>query len=254
MRILNRIVTFTKKGVLYEADPRHHELMLRNLGLGDAKGCVTPGVKPTSIVDEAPKEGAPEPWDDSVWQNSEDHVSALLEDWQKYEAAKIAALDELFKSRDSTPIDVAMDVDYDASADVQMPDRIEPETVERPEKWADVVDDCRLVRFREPAEVMMVPNFEQTWLRAPRTFVLGKKGQIISIGRQHDPFTGVLKTEVKERRRKMMATQRWTRKSPQRRAMLDVMASPLSSIGLTSVAAAITRRSDLSKFSRVLSC
>ena len=29
-RILNRIITLTEKGILYEADPRHHELMIRS--------------------------------------------------------------------------------------------------------------------------------------------------------------------------------------------------------------------------------
>ena len=127
MRILNRIITLTKEGVLYEADPRHHELMIRNLGLSDAKGCVTPGMKPTSTSDEAPKEGAPEPWDDSIWQNDDDHVSALLADWNEYEAAKIAALDDIFKSREpKSSISMAMDVNYDAPVDLSFPERIEP--------------------------------------------------------------------------------------------------------------------------------
>ena len=50
---LNRIVTITPEGVLYEADPRRAELMLRNLGLENGKGAVTPGVKPTTLDDEA---------------------------------------------------------------------------------------------------------------------------------------------------------------------------------------------------------
>ena len=84
--------------------------------------------------------------------------------------------------------------------------------------WADVLDDSRIVRFQEPPEVFMVPNFSQTWLRSAKSFVLGKKGQIIPLDRRHDQFTGVLKTEVRERQRRMMATRRWTRRGSQRRA------------------------------------
>lgn len=61
MRILNRVITITKKGVQYEADPRHAELMIQNFSLGDSKGVKTPGVKPTDWSIEATKEGAPEP-------------------------------------------------------------------------------------------------------------------------------------------------------------------------------------------------
>ena len=55
MRILNRIITLTDEGIIYEADPRHAELMIRNLGLDGGKGAVTPGVKPTDLESEAPK-------------------------------------------------------------------------------------------------------------------------------------------------------------------------------------------------------
>ena len=35
MRILNRIVTLTEKGILYEADPRHAELLVRNMSVSN---------------------------------------------------------------------------------------------------------------------------------------------------------------------------------------------------------------------------
>ena len=38
MRILNRIVTLTDEGLIYESDPRHAELMARNLALEEGKG------------------------------------------------------------------------------------------------------------------------------------------------------------------------------------------------------------------------
>ena len=55
-RILNRIVTLTPEGLIYESAPRHAELMVRNLGLGESKGVGTPGVKLPDISDEAPKD------------------------------------------------------------------------------------------------------------------------------------------------------------------------------------------------------
>ena len=70
MKILNRIVTLTPEGLIYESDPRHAELMVRNLGLGDSKGVGTPGVKHPDISDEAPKDNGTDPWDDEPWRDS----------------------------------------------------------------------------------------------------------------------------------------------------------------------------------------
>ena len=54
VRILNRIVRITPTGVRYEADPRHHELLVRSMGLEAGSSVVTPGIKPaepeTSVV------------------------------------------------------------------------------------------------------------------------------------------------------------------------------------------------------------
>ena len=45
VRILNRIVTVTKDGLEYEADQRHAEILMRDMGVDeDCKGVVTPGV------------------------------------------------------------------------------------------------------------------------------------------------------------------------------------------------------------------
>ncbi len=45
VRILNRIVTVTERGLEYEADQRHAEIMVNNLGLSlECRGVVTPGV------------------------------------------------------------------------------------------------------------------------------------------------------------------------------------------------------------------
>ena len=45
IRILNRIVTLTKDGLVYEADPRHVDLLANSLGLTASNAVLTPGVK-----------------------------------------------------------------------------------------------------------------------------------------------------------------------------------------------------------------
>ena len=45
MGVLNRIVRITDDGLLYEADPRHAELLAKSLNLENCKFMVTPGVK-----------------------------------------------------------------------------------------------------------------------------------------------------------------------------------------------------------------
>ena len=49
MRVLNRIVRVNDHGLLYEADPRHAEMLIKAFDLGEAKAVVTPGIK---IADE----------------------------------------------------------------------------------------------------------------------------------------------------------------------------------------------------------
>ena len=45
MRVLNRIVRITDDALLYEADPRHAEMLIKSFQLEDSKAVVTPGVK-----------------------------------------------------------------------------------------------------------------------------------------------------------------------------------------------------------------
>ena len=46
MRVLNRIVEWTDKGIRYEADQRHAEIICKELGYNEeTKGVVTPGLK-----------------------------------------------------------------------------------------------------------------------------------------------------------------------------------------------------------------
>ena len=45
VRVLNRVLTWTKDGISYEADPRHAEIVIDELGLKDANGVATLGAK-----------------------------------------------------------------------------------------------------------------------------------------------------------------------------------------------------------------
>ncbi len=45
IRILNRVVTWGTQGICYEADQRHAEILVRELGLHDAKSVSTPGTR-----------------------------------------------------------------------------------------------------------------------------------------------------------------------------------------------------------------
>ena len=45
IRMLNRIIRIAPTGLLYEADPRHAELLAKSMGLDDCRKVVTPGVK-----------------------------------------------------------------------------------------------------------------------------------------------------------------------------------------------------------------
>ena len=52
VRVLNRVLTWTSRGVEYEADPRHAELVTKDLGLEGAKGVATPGTKEEGTTKE----------------------------------------------------------------------------------------------------------------------------------------------------------------------------------------------------------
>ena len=45
VRVLNRVLTWSDEGIAYEADPRHAEIVIAELGLKEAKGVVAPGTK-----------------------------------------------------------------------------------------------------------------------------------------------------------------------------------------------------------------
>ena len=45
IRVLNRVLSWTPDGIQYEADQRHADIVVEQLGLGEAKGVSTPGSK-----------------------------------------------------------------------------------------------------------------------------------------------------------------------------------------------------------------
>ena len=49
--MLNRIIRCTDSGWEIEADPRHAELVVEQLGLAEEKGCATPGISGTEEED-----------------------------------------------------------------------------------------------------------------------------------------------------------------------------------------------------------
>jgi hypothetical protein len=59
IRILNRIITWTEEGILYEADQRHAEIIIREMNLkSDSKTAVTPFEKTLGVEDDPLVESA----------------------------------------------------------------------------------------------------------------------------------------------------------------------------------------------------
>ena len=66
IRLLNRIIRLEKDGLLYEADPRHAELLGRALGLEEARPVPTPGVKNAEDIEHGSELNEPLPEQDSA--------------------------------------------------------------------------------------------------------------------------------------------------------------------------------------------
>ena len=69
IRILNRIVRILPRGISYEADPRHAELLVKSLGLAESKSVLTPGVK--KPYDEAESDTA------GIAEDAEEYIASL---------------------------------------------------------------------------------------------------------------------------------------------------------------------------------
>ena len=59
LMFLNRVVTWEEKGIRYEPDPGHAEIVITQCGLRGAKGVVTPGVAATGPRDESDETNPP---------------------------------------------------------------------------------------------------------------------------------------------------------------------------------------------------
>ena len=71
MRVLNRIVRITPHGLLYEADPRHAEMLIKAFKLEDSKPVVTPGVKSSD------SDGDPDKMDNDIAQEIHAVIASL---------------------------------------------------------------------------------------------------------------------------------------------------------------------------------
>ena len=56
VKVLNRVIRMTEKGVEHEADQRHAEIIVENMGMKDSKGVATPGTRDDSEQDEEENE------------------------------------------------------------------------------------------------------------------------------------------------------------------------------------------------------
>ena len=59
IKILNKIVRYTDSGIEMEADPRHAEIVIKELGLEEAKVSRVPGAKPTKRKEAAAEDREP---------------------------------------------------------------------------------------------------------------------------------------------------------------------------------------------------
>ena len=62
VRVLNRVLRWTDKGIEYEADPRHVEIILKQLNIDQCKLATTPGTKEEGLL----KSGDARPLDEDT--------------------------------------------------------------------------------------------------------------------------------------------------------------------------------------------
>lgn len=55
LRILNRIITLSEDGLIYEADPRHIDILMNSLNLAESNAVTSLGVKPSDRDEMANK-------------------------------------------------------------------------------------------------------------------------------------------------------------------------------------------------------
>jgi hypothetical protein len=74
IRVLNRIIRWTEWGLEYEADQRHADMVVRDLGLENAKAVTSPGTREDHAMSSIPEVGvAAEIEDDSLLLDARRH-------------------------------------------------------------------------------------------------------------------------------------------------------------------------------------
>ena len=76
VRILNRIVRVVPSGLCYEADPRHVEILVKSLGVENAKSVASPGVKDYAEVEDDSDEAS---------GNTNDSIISVLQELSERE-------------------------------------------------------------------------------------------------------------------------------------------------------------------------
>ena len=82
VKILNKVIRLTEAGLEFEADPRHAELIVRELELQDAKPAATPGCKETKVRKD--REWKDKESDDEEEEDEEDEAEMGKEDATKF--------------------------------------------------------------------------------------------------------------------------------------------------------------------------
>ena len=60
IRVLNRIIRWETDGISYEPDPRHAEIIAKEMGVDGTKGVVSPSIKESIDDEETPAKGTPD--------------------------------------------------------------------------------------------------------------------------------------------------------------------------------------------------
>ena len=175
LRILNRIVTITKDGLQYEADPRHADVMIASMGLSISNATVTPGVK-ESAADY-----------DSV-KGDEADATTLLDGHFK----------ELEPEGDNSKAHSLKSVIPSMPSKVQR-SCIKSANTDAPSK----VQKSRSIQFNTQIEMFDVPAYSTIYGVHPRFLASTAEG-MLQASAQSDPFTSTSGVVIQERCAKML--------------------------------------------------
>ena len=71
IRVLNRIIRWEKDGITYEPDPRHAEIIAKEMGVDGTKGVGTPSIKEATDSDDNTKGESPDGGDAAELQGAD---------------------------------------------------------------------------------------------------------------------------------------------------------------------------------------